>query len=251
MKRKLIPRLEFRAASIDEYIPVINGFLNSDWRGAILSTYPVLKRRLGRIRSQARRDIITYQFFRQLQEKSPLKQKAEMFQAYWKPLNRPVMRALSEAVEMPWPEALAKITARVTLNPICPRYLKLAAFDVFVRDWNEAMQDVVLHELLHFIYFEKWKSIFPRVSEDEFESPHLVWALSELVVRPILSDSRFQALWQATPVTYDRFFKSKVCGRSLLEHIQQIYDERDSFEDFLKKAFRFAKRHRRSLCGNE
>lgn len=62
------------------------------------------------------------------------------------------------------------------------------------------MKAVSLHEILHFIYFEKWKQIFPQTNEKEFECPGLVWELSEMVPPIVLSDERMQKIFRHNPL---------------------------------------------------
>jgi hypothetical protein len=64
---------------------------------------------------------------------------------------------------------------------------------------------VALHEILHFIWFEKWKEIFPEHNKKEFESPHLAWKLSEMVPLAILSDSRIQNIFRHKPPVYNEW----------------------------------------------
>ena len=43
------------------------------------------------------------------------------------------------------------------------------------------MIEVSAHEILHFLWFKKWKEVFPETGLKEYESPHLVWRLSEIM----------------------------------------------------------------------
>ena len=49
-----------------------------------------------------------------------------------------------------------------------------------------------MHELCHFLFFEKCKEIFPNWKYEDFDSPSILWYLSEIVVDPILNSNDIQ-----------------------------------------------------------
>ena len=78
------------------------------------------------------------------------------------------------------------------------------------------MKSVAIHEILHFIYFEKWKKVFPKTQEKEFDAPHLVWQLSEMVPGIILNDKRVQNVFKYKFDSYKEYenFKKKMLKTS-------------------------------------
>ena len=157
------------------------------------------------------------------------------------------MLVLSEIVEQKWPEKDGKIIARVSLNPICPRYIKQRTFDVFYRQNARRMKSVAIHELLHFIYFEKWKRIFPNAKEREFDAPYLVWKLSEMVPKVILNEKRIQEIFKYKFDSYREYENFKLNGKPLLSYLQDFYDDRKDFADFLKQSWEFVKKHEKEI----
>ena len=109
------------------------------------------------------------------------------------------------------------------------------------------MKTTALHEILHFIWFEKWKVVFPKYEKSEFNSPHLIWKLSEMVPLAILSDSRIQNIFKHEPSVYNEWKSKQIDGKSLLEHLQDIYNKRESFEDFMKKSWEFVKKNKEEI----
>src|SRR3990167_2886115 len=169
-----IPKIEFMVAKLDEIFPLMHHFLNPrnkdwDWSSAIYQSYPLLKGKLRNIKKLDKRKEIEWQFFNEVYEKEKieLKKQSEIFQMAWDKINSDVMHALSDVVEQKWSSKDKKIVARVSLNPICPRDIKERTFDVFYMQSLEYMKSVAIHETLHFIYFDKWKSVFPKAEAKE------------------------------------------------------------------------------------
>ncbi len=49
-----------------------------------------------------------------------------------------------------------------------------------------------MHELCHFLFFEKCKEIYPNWKYEDFDSPSLLWYLSEIIIDPILNSEGIQ-----------------------------------------------------------
>lgn len=109
------------------------------------------------------------------------------------------------------------------------------------------MKKTCLHEILHFIWFEKWKEVFPKYDKKEFEGPHLIWKLSEIVPLAVLSDERMQKIFKHKPSVYREWWTRRIKGKPLLDCIQEIYDNKTSFADFMKKSWAFIETHEKDL----
>ena len=108
---------------------------------------------------------VEYRFFTEVfkKERIELEKRAKIFQIEWNKINDDVMLVLSKVVEQEWSDKDRKIFARISLNPICPRYIKQRTFDLFYKQKPQYMKSVAIHEILHFIYFEKWKKSLMRL----------------------------------------------------------------------------------------
>ena len=104
-----------------------------------------------------------------------------------------------------------------------------------------------MHEVLHFLWFEKWKQIFPETLEKEFDAPHLCWMLSEMVPKAILSDKRIQRIFKHKPSVYNEYVFAKIDGKPLLSWIGKFYHERKDFEDFVRKSWEFVNKYKREI----
>jgi len=249
-----VPRLEFSVAPLNKIFPLIHHFLNPakgdwDWSNAIYKNYPELKGRLQNVKDKKKRKEIEYRFFTEVfkKERIELEKRAKIFQREWNKINDDIMLVLSKVVEQEWPKKDKKIFARISLNPICPRYIKQRTFDLFYKQKPKYMKSVAIHEILHFIYFEKWKKVFPKTQEKEFDAPHLVWQLSEMVPGIILNDKRVQNVFKYQFDSYKEYENFKLNRKPLLSYLQDFYDNRKDFADFLKKSWKFVKKYEKEI----
>ncbi len=251
-----LPRVVVKIASPSELFPNMHYFLNPpdgkwDWSGKILSCYPAMEKKLAGVSSNKEREIIERAFFSSIlktKSKQFLK-KQKRFQKAWNKINHPVMRALEVVVECEWPATDKIFTAYMTPNPICPRWLKERKFHIYYRKKISNMKATVVHEIHHFIYFEKWKQLFPDWKWKEFETPHLVWKLSEMVPGIVLNGARIQKYVKWKHHAYKEFERISIHGKPLMSYLQKYYDERKDFEDFLKKSWKFVQKNEKIIKG--
>lgn len=249
-----LPKVEFSVVPLNKTFSLIHHFLNPgkgdwNWSGFIYQHYPGLENKLKKIKEMKERREIEHDFFKKVfdKEKIEMGKKEKIFQREWNKINDGIMLALSKVVEQKWSKRDEKIFARVSLNPICPRYIKQRTFDVFYKQKLRYMKSVAIHEILHFIYFEKWKKVFPKTDEKEFDGPHLVWQLSEMVPGIVLNDKIVQKVFKYKFDSYREYKNFKLNGKPFLSYLQNFYDGRKDFEDFLKKSWKFVKKHEKEI----
>ncbi|EFD93212.1 MAG: hypothetical protein BJBARM5_0003 [Candidatus Parvarchaeum acidophilus ARMAN-5] len=84
--------------------------------------------------------------------------------------------------------------------------------------------------------------MFKDYDEKEFDTPHLIWNLSEIVVEPIDEDSELQPLVPERATAYKKYHKMIVPGRDIdiVEYFRRLYNENTSsggdFAQFLVRA---------------
>ncbi|HLD16063.1 MAG TPA: hypothetical protein VJB94_05855 [Candidatus Nanoarchaeia archaeon] len=250
----MVPKLKFGVINFDGMIKMINSFLlhsgnGFDWSGVYAKEYPEFGKLMGKIHTSEETKRLSEDFFRNIYDSriGELTKISKDFQKEWDKNGEELLIALSKVVEKEWPADCKEIKAWISLNPICPRFLEKRAFDLYWRFSPDKMKVVALHEILHFIWFEKWKEIFPKYRKEEFENPHLVWKLSEMVPLSVLNDNRIQDIFKHEPSVYNEWKFKQIERKPLLEHLQEIYNKRSSFADFMKKSWKFVKKHEKEI----
>ena len=109
--------------------------------------------------------------------------------------------------------------------------------------------ETIMHECCHFLYFEKWQKLYPKMNRKKFESPHTEWHLSEVVAPIILNDERVQKLLKQKAVFYSEYQKMKINNQFVPEHFADLYKANikkdNGFEIFLKEAYKEIKNNKK------
>ncbi len=101
--------------------------------------------------------------------------------------------------------------------------------------------EVIMHESCHFLYFEKWKEIYPKTNNKKFEYPHIEWHLSEIIAPIILNDQRIKKLLKQKAVFYNEHEKIKIDNKTVPKYFTEIYNQNKNFKNFLNKSYEVIK----------
>jgi hypothetical protein len=249
-----LPHVNFTLCPIEDTSHLMSFFLkpqegSPDWSPSLYKHYPELRQITEKSSSYGnlKEQVHTFLVQQYTDNKAQIEESVEHFQSIWNTINDQIITALANITETTWSEENPVITARVSLNPICPRFLKTHTFDVFYKEDVDIMQSVAIHEILHFFYFKKWLEIFPKTTHEEMEQPHLVWHLSEIVPGVILNDPQIQGIFSFNFRSYTQYHQTKIGGKSIVEHIQKFYDDRENFTSFLQEAWNFVQHHKETI----
>ena len=125
------------------------------WTDSLYYFYPQLdKARMTALSPADRRAYVadTLQgVYEQLQPE--LARKAQAYTAHWQAHRPQVEAAFSEAFETDTRLLFNDLQGRITLNPVCPRFLQEHAFDVFHLNSERGALGISLHEMIHFLWF--------------------------------------------------------------------------------------------------
>ncbi len=247
-----IPKIKFGVSNVNNYLPTILRFLipkkgEWNWKEKILNEYPNLKIKLKKINNISEKEKVIKNFFeKKYREKKPnLKIKKREFEKKWDKISDEFFLALSEVIGINFPKKMKILKANVTLNPICPRYLQEYSFDLYHKFKFNQMVAVSMHEICHFIYFEKYREVFKKIKPKCGNILNL--HLSEIVPSIILNEKKFQKIMKYNHKTYKEYSNVKIQRKNLVLHIKNIFNKRKNFEDFLIKADMFIHKHQKVI----
>jgi hypothetical protein len=164
----------------------------------------------------------------------------------WNKVSEKFLETLSAHFETEW-LAEATITGYVSTLPIHPRFLDQNSF--FVGYENiPVMIETSAHEIVHFLWFKKWKEVFPETTREECERPSLVWKLSEIMDPIILQcHPEIRAMIKPKQWGYRSFATKKIGEVGMTEYFKKIYLDSvsagDTFDVTLRKLWEEAKLH--------
>lgn len=175
--------------------------------------------------------------------KKAIKDSMAVFEKKWQKIEKDFFKILPEVLETEWPKDQT-ITAYISINPISPRYLDKWSFSINYKTHSNTprLREIFMHEIVHFLYFKKWREIFPKADRKTFDYPHIEWRLSEILAPIILNNSPCRSLLEKPAGSYDEHKKIKIGKKSLVEHFENLYNksmkQEKSFEEFLKIAYK-------------
>lgn len=172
-----------------------------------------------------------------------LKEKVRDYQGHWDKNRRAVEEALGDIFQIPLEGRYQDIRADITLNPICPRFLKERRFDVFYRNSPSGALGIALHEIVHFLWFDRWNALF-HDDPAEYETLHLKWIFSKMAVKPVLGKP---GLAERNPYypdscVYDYLETMTAGGRPVMETMGEIYAG-GGIEHFMIEGYRYCQEH--------
>jgi len=147
----------------------------------------------------------------------------EKIEFAWGNINDEFLELLANHFETNWPEDKPEIVGCISNLPVFPRFLDDYQFCVSYKNVDSSIE-VIAHEILHFLWFKKWKEVFPTIERKEYECPHLVWRLSEIMDPIILQCYEpIGKLIKPKKWGYDSFEKIYIDGVSMTDFFKSIY----------------------------
>lgn len=242
-------QLQFKEIPLRTEVDWLYGFLfTSPWRSVILKKHPGLSPVLT-LSNEAKR----VAFIRAYVEKTRDERRDDIiraeksYRALWHRIGPRCVEALSQLMQVHLTRD-RRATALLSIDPICPRFLKTWSFSIYF-DYRkpEHALEVMLHEICHFLYFRKWHEIFPNHRATRFEAPDIVWHLSELMASILLNDPDIRSLWGGKAVFYKEHMRLRIGKISVPAFYTRMYRDwkktKAPFDDFLRQAFVFTERH--------
>lgn len=157
------------------------------------------------------------------------------YQKIWDEYNDKFMIALSSRLDIKWPQDCNNIVAGIGLIPIYPRDIQSRTFNIGTMD-RKWVIETAMHECSHFLFFEKWKQLYPDWKWEDFESPNIIWYLSEMLVDPILNCPEMQNVFDNKFWAYDSFYNLKINDESVMGYINDIF-KNNNIKDAITKSY--------------
>lgn len=175
----------------------------------------------------------------------------ELFEKEWERIEAEFLSELSKHFETDWAPDKTKIVGNVTVLPVFPRHLDEYSFFVGYKNVS-SMIETAAHEIVHFLWFKKWKEVFPESKRREYESPNLAWRLSEIIVQIILQcNPEIKKLINPKNWGYDSFKKIKIGDVSMTEYFKKVYEdsvaEGNDFATTMKLLWNETKKHENEI----
>lgn len=245
-----MPKVKFDQIPIKLETEWLHGFLFKNtwsWDKRILKVHPGL-RKAKSLKEEKDQIKFVQNYILEYREKNKdkISTSIKRHEKGWQKIEAEYFQTLSKIIDTPWPKERKEIQAYVSINPICPRFLKDWSFSF---DYDISLpigREIVMHETCHFLYFKKWKEVFPKAKARTFEHPYIEWHLSEIMAPIILNDPRINKILKCKAGFYKEHEKLKYEGERIVETLNKMYKKHaktdESFAEFLKDAYSLVKR---------
>lgn len=175
----------------------------------------------------------------------------EELETEWDKIGPEFLETLSECFETDWPNDKKEIIGYITNLPVYPRFLDEYKFCVGYENIPKSIETSA-HEIVHFLWFKKWKEVFLEMERREYESPRLAWRLSEIMDPIILQcHPKIKELIKPKQWGYSSFKDIKIGDVGMTEYFKKIYLDSvstgDNFETTLKKLWASAQKHEEEI----
>ena len=164
----------------------------------------------------------------------------ERYSKLWEPYNDKYCEVLCNYLNSSFKEELDTIEVHVGLMPVNPRNIEKCSFDLDINMSDEQLIGTCAHELCHFVWFNKWKELYPDISEEEYDDG-IVWQYSEIVVDPILNSNNINDILKIECRAYDNFYKMMDDDKLVIDNLRDIYNTNDTIENKIINGYEYIK----------
>lgn len=169
-----------------------------------------------------------------------ISKEADKYNNIWNNYNDKYFIELSKYLNVNWPKELKIINGFVGILPVCPRYLDTFDFCLSIDTKEQELIRICAHETCHFLWFEKWKNLYPNTPRYEYDSPYNTWKYSEMVVDPIINSNEINKILNVNEKAYDSFYQIKDENNNyMMEELNRIYKTNKKIEDKIIEGFNY------------
>lgn len=256
MNKNFIPKVIFKMAPIKIETDMLRYFTsekNSRRIRHFEKRYPELLEELKKVKKAEEKFKVCENFAKKIHRKNKKIMEAfqKEIQSKWNKINDPFLKTLSSHFQTDWPKNKKEIVGYVSILHVFPRFLDEYSFCLGYKNIDENIE-VSAHEIVHFLWFKKWKEVFPEIKRSDYESPNLVWRLSEIIVQIILqTEPKIKKLIKPEGWDYDSFKKIKIGKLSMTDHflkkyLQFLETEKD-FGMVMKRLWKETQKHEEKI----
>lgn len=241
------PKIIFKPITIEENIKIIQNFYfgegeKSEIHNLLCEYFPELHdihKNISKEEISTKISAIITNYY--TSNSQNIREACKKYSAIWNKYNDTYFKKLADYLNINWPININEITCYVGMLPFFPRDIDNYTFYINPHLNEEKLTEACAHETLHFLWFIKWKTLYPEIPKTEYESPYLAWQYSEMVTDPILNNSEFQTIFNFTEKSYLEFYKLQKNGKLVMEELKKIYSASTNIEDKITTGYEYLK----------
>ena len=220
---------------------------SSYWQDALFKAYPFLDKDKCLHSSWENKKQYLSAEFSTLHDKlyPTLQNKCANSQKIWNQNQANINHIFSQVFNLDCAHLFNNIVAEISLNPVCPRNLRMQSYSAIWAGDETNFLKTSLHEMIHFVWFYIWKKHF-QDNWPEYEAPNLKWILSEMVIDTFVKnttiDHIFPKPYKEKPA-YQYFYNMKIGDNFILTELSKLYLNATNIIIFMEQAYQYCLNH--------
>lgn len=258
MKNSMLPQIIVKKMDLETNISFICRYINPEFckrnktrpfAERTYQLYPNLRGKINETMTESEiYDVVKPEVVRVFEEKSKeMDETIRLMQDKFRQMNKSLMEQMTKLFDLEWPTEYENIICYVGCISSYPRNVITKKFFISYEKDIDFLMMASIHEINHFVLFEKWKQMHGYDKEMEPLYPETLWFLEEMAVDPTLNTIAMQEAAPYPQKAYEQFYDWYVDGKSAEEYIIGLFEEADSIEQFLDEAYLWIENHKEIL----
>lgn len=146
------------------------------------------------------------------------------YKLIWNKYHNKYLNMLSSYFDIPCD--INEINVYVGIIPVFERHIDTNSFNLIMNLSDNNLINFCAHEILHFMWFKKWITLYPDTKIEDCEYPSLIWKYSEMVTDPILNNKPFTELFNNLFIehSYGYFYNYlDKNSNSMMDYLRDLY----------------------------
>lgn len=245
-----VPKIQVKVSDFDYNVQYVVNLLSDGYseknkslpfRERVLHTFPLLA---NKIQEQMTKSQV-YEIIKLMLEQEYADARKQMeariieLKNVFNHIQASILPQMLALFEIDWPWEQKEITCYLGLYPVFPRDVITKEYWIHYKIKEEMVIKASLHEINHFVLFEKWKSMHGYTGKEQPIHPEALWFLEEMAVDPTMNCRRMQETAPFPQKAYDKFYNNYINDISIEEYIINLFDKSENMADFLNSAYQF------------
>jgi len=254
-----LPRLIVRKMDIETNIQMIARYIDPEFlrnnptrpfAERTYQLYPELRGMIQDTTSRMELYVLAERAVRRRYEtcREEMEQKIVQYEAALCTIWEPLLKELFHIFELEEAPGFETITCHMGAVSSYPRDVISKEYFISYEKDIEFLLMASIHEIDHFLLFEKWKQMHGYENKREPLYPDVLWFLEEMAVDPTLNLPAIQKIAPYPQKAYEQFYEILVEGKPAEAHICELYQQVSSMENFLDHAYDWIRTYHQELC---
>lgn len=243
----MIPKIVFHKLAVEENVNLVSEFYQNDSSNEFMNRKDAMIRIFPALREIIRSNMTKDGIIKEIQDEVIRSYQEESFdmdrliidyQQYFDVPSSPFLKFLSQLLKCDWPSSMKIISVYIGVLPFHFGISETSSIYLCVGSMGEVFSNLI-HELTHFLYFQKWQMLHRFSKPSTFLYPSAIWEYSEMVIDPILNHAAIKGLFYGIAgmhYTADSFCYDH--KHSLVMFELQTLFPKEEIEEAIKKGYR-------------